>query len=320
MQRVAFPEGGQVQFLSLVFSVTNLSVEEVASICGVHPRTIRDWRRGKYRISPSAAKKLTELSGVTLPDGVQVVNRYEHLKRFSSLGGKRRQELYGTPKNLLKHKKWIRKIRRPDYNQKLAEFFGIVLGDGCITHGQVGISVNSKTDRDYALYIKNLLWELFEVPATLNDYSEKAKSARNCIVVLASSLNLVRFLLEHGLIKGNKVKQQVAVPVWIHNNVELSKACMRGLIDTDGTVFVNDHWVGGYHYQNIELSFSNRSLPLLDFVEQTLAHLNFTPRRYGKKCVNLRKEPEVERYFKEVGTNNPKHQLRFDQFVKHKSN
>lgn len=39
--------------------------------------------------------------------------------------------------------------------------------------------------------------------------------------------------------KGSKMNQQIAVPKWILNNKEYSKSCLRGLFETDGSVYMD---------------------------------------------------------------------------------
>ena len=49
----------------------------------------------------------------------------------------------------------------PKKSEDLAEFIGIMLGDGGLTHFQCTIYLNSQKERSYAKYIKNLIKKLF---------------------------------------------------------------------------------------------------------------------------------------------------------------
>ena len=147
------------------------------------------------------------------------------------LGGLRRIELYGNPgtpegrskggkksiglfhKNPILAKRLgfiIRKdIRYPVKSTELAEFIGIMLGDGGLPgNHQITISFNNKTDREFAIYIDGIIKRLFSV----NYYIHKRKDSNGADIVVSSS-NLVDFLQKQGLVKGNKVKNQIGIPV-----------------------------------------------------------------------------------------------------------
>ena len=89
--------------------------------------------------------------------------------------------------------------------------------------------------------------------------------------------------------------------------MEYSAACLRGLMDTDGGVFLHKYRVNGKIYSYKKICFTNRSVPLLDFVEETLLRLGFNPKKILKvenKKVWLYNSNEVEEYLGLVGTSN----------------
>jgi hypothetical protein len=105
----------------------------------------------------------------------------------------------------------------------------------------------------------------------------------------------------------NKAKQQVDAPDWIKNNKEYSIACLRGLMDTDGGVFLHKYKVHGKQYSYKKISFTNKSTPLILFVFEILRVLGFTPKLRDTleiKRVWLYNEHEVNRYLEVVGTSN----------------
>lgn len=128
----------------------------------------------------------------------------------------------------------IRKnIRYPEKSVDLAELFGVILGDGGLPgNHQLIISFNNKTDRAYSLYLNSLLLRLFSINGNIQHRKDN-----NGADIVVSSSNLVDFLLREGLQFGNKVKNQVGVPAWIRKNPEYAKACVRGLMDTDGSFY-----------------------------------------------------------------------------------
>jgi intein/homing endonuclease len=57
------------------------------------------------------------------------------------------------------------------------------------------------------------------------------------IILSKQSKNLVFTLEEIGLKAGNKSKNRTSIPNWILKDKQYSIACIRGLIDTDGSVY-----------------------------------------------------------------------------------
>lgn len=203
--------------------------------------------------------------------------------------------------NPLIWKKYVNSITQPKESEKLAEFIGIVLGDGGLSRFQCFIYLNSDTDKDYAIYVAKLITELFSLLPTIIKH-KKYKLLR----VSVSSVNMIEYLLQKGLRLGNKVRLQVEVPVWIWSKSEYIKACIRGLIDTDGCFAIHKHTVNGKAYSYPKIAFTNSSLPILDFVYQGLKRLGFTPYKYLNKKIWLYNQREVRRYLDEVGTRNYK--------------
>ncbi len=95
---------------------------------------------------------------------------------------------------------------------------------------------------------------------------------------------------------------------WIKENKNFSLACIRGLVDTDGSVFRHTYRVKGTIYEYKKLAFSNSSLPLINFVYSELIACNIRARKAQQnKNVRIDSIDDMARYFKYVGTHNPKH-------------
>ena len=205
------------------------------------------------------------------------------------------------------------KTRNPEFSEDLAEFIGIILGDGCINKNQVGISLNSKDDKEYALYIVKLVEKLFK-------YEPSSKVIRNCVIlILISRVNIVNFLCTIGMYKGDKVRQQVEVPQWIKDNQNYRKSCVRGLMDTDGCIYVDKHFIRNKLYKHLGLNFTNRSIPLLNFTKQVMIEQGFHPTISSPKAVVLRREEEIISYMEEIGSSNPKILNKFEVFIQEKA-
>lgn len=298
-----------------------MSTDELAKISGIHPRSFRDWRREKLTVSLEAAKRFCQLFAVNLPEEAGVmVERWKRAKKEASRkGGISRFKKHGSPgtpegrrkggmmsvanlqKNGIIPKVKIYKLPL-GLNEELAEYVGIMLGDGGITNGQCTITLNRIEDGDYVKFVMRFTKALFgEEPKQMIRKDSKA------IVLYYNGFLLIRYLVSIGLKIGNKVKQQVDVPSWIKNSEQYRISCLRGLMDTDGGVFLHRYKVNKKEYRYKKISFSNRSVPLLIFVRDTLQSLGFTPKVIDKvenKKVWLYNMHEVERYLQVVKTNN----------------
>lgn len=199
-------------------------------------------------------------------------------------------------------------IRRPRRSKELAEFIGIVLGDGGITARQVTVTLHRYDDKEYSAFVVKLIRELFSVPVSI--YYKKKAAANNFVV---SRTELVDFCTEKlGLRKGNKVKQQVDVPDWIKRSKGHRIACARGLVDTDGSVFTHRYTIGGKEYAYKKLSFNNSSCPLVNFVFTVFQEVGLHPRfAKGGKEVRLDSVLDMQKYFRAIGSHNPKHLRRY---------
>lgn len=226
-----------------------------------------------------------------------------------SKGGKTTVKLFQKNPDLAKSSGFtVRKdIASPKKSENLAEFIGAMLGDGSLrSKYQCTLSFNHQTDLKYAQYIQQLLKSLFLLESFIC-FSKKHAGAD----IVVSSCSLIDFFNKQGIPLGNKVKNQVAVPAWIYRNLRYRVACLRGLMDTDGGVYLHSYKAGGKSYSYLKICFTNCSEPLLAFVLETLSLLNIKAYLKGYH-VSIYSRFDVKEYFKSVGTSNPKHLNRFN--------
>jgi len=324
-KRVFFPKGKQNKLINRI--LLKITLKDAAKICNLSERTIRDWYREKFSMDIESLRKLSKKTDISIPSNIKLKNRYWYVHSGSSAGGKAVLKKYGriggNPE--YRKKKWrewwekegkfnyypfigvTKPISKPRYSQDLAEFIGIVLGDGGITQYQVTFTLHSEDDKEYGKFVIHLTKKLFNVPVSI--YLNKKYSATNYVV---SRKELVEFLTKKiGLKIGNKISQQIDIPLWIKNNKNYSIACLRGLIDTDGCVFTHRYKVNNKIYSYKKLSFTSLSKPLLLSAHKILKDIRLSPRLAGKKDVRLDSIKDMKRYFQLIGSHNPKHLKRY---------
>lgn len=202
-------------------------------------------------------------------------------------------------------------VHLPTYSEMLAEFTGIMLGDGGITHNQLTITLNKDDDREYILFVVHLLNTLFKAPVG-KLVREKYHIKRLAI----SRSRLVQFChTDLELPIGNKLAGDLHIPQWIMKSKRYQQACLKGLIDTDGCIYAERHYYKNRIYQYPRLNLVSLSPRLRCEVRQVFHNLGFSGIIRNSRCVQLEKNEEIARYFKVIGTNNPKHRLRYTKIL-----
>jgi hypothetical protein len=192
-------------------------------------------------------------------------------------------------------------VRLPGPSVELAEFFGIMMGDGGINNNwQANIALNSDKDSDYVQYVRQLVVHLFGIaPRIMQRKNEKV------VIVSLASTTLVDYLVANGLCRGNKIRQGLQIPSWILRSTDFTKACVRGLIDTDGCLYIHRHSVRGRTYQNIGLCFSTHAPQLMLQMQALFVEFGLIPHISNRgRNLRLYKAQAIERYLELVGTNN----------------
>lgn len=293
---------------------------------GVAARTLWDWRNGVYSFPLEVAKRIEEKYGVALPEGAVVRAESDVKSRAGRKGAIARNKKYGNPGTLEGRRKGGRRSLVTHRNRgvgfrlrksfpkitesaKLAEFLGIMLGDGGTTKTQIRISLNSRDDRPYSQHVRQLMHELFsEFPSILN-------RRRNTLEIVLSGKELVEKLNKKGLVIGNKIEQGASVPNWVFKKRSWILGVLRGLFDTDGSIYLDKHTIKGQAYSSVCVALTSYSRNLLDDICKSLFLLGFSPTTSTKNSVLVRKQNEVVKFFRKINPANKKHQKRFREFM-----
>jgi len=328
-KRVIFPSGGQRRFLLKTANKLKLSWSGLAKKLGVQKRTFYNWRKEKYSTPLSVIQKISRITNLTIPKGIETRQPFWSTKKAGKIAGKLVYQRYGIvggdPE--YRKKKWYewwgkegknnpklittsKNIQEPIFSEELAEFAGIIIGDGGVTKRQVAVTLNYKTDRPYSIFVKNLIKKLFKTEIGI--FYRKDYSTINIVV---SRTRLVAFCKSIGLKVGNKLKQNLDIPEWIKGNRNLEISCIRGLVDTDGCIFDECHKIKGKKYCYPRLAFTSYSKQLCFSVFKIFEKLGFTPKIRNKRNVQLENRKDIIRYFYLINTHNPHHRKRFKLFT-----
>lgn len=327
-KRVFFPPGKQRLFLSTARESLKLSWSQFAEKVGAHKRTLNDWRREKYSTPLKIVLKISRLTNTEVPKDMKIREPFWYVRKGAKIGAKlgtitclrKYGRIGGDPE--YRKKKWYewweregkykydfigtcKSIRKPNYSKNLAEFVGIMIGDGGITKYQVTVSLNSRTDKPYIIFVANLIRKLFGVKPRF--YKKRGLE----MSITVSRTSLVLFCKSIGLKIGNKLKQNLDIPEWIMKRSSFRISCMRGLMDTDGCFFNECHKINKKIYCYPRLAFSSNSKQLRSSVIKILKGLNLSPRIRSKRNVQLENKEDIVKYFDLIGTSNPKHKRKF---------
>ncbi len=197
-------------------------------------------------------------------------------------------------------------IKKP--SKDLAELIGIILGDGNLWvkpggYHYVRICGDNKRDKEYLeKYVYSLIYRLFGVKMR---FFESKRS--NALYLVKGSRDMVFTLNKFGIPSGNKLKNNVSIPSWILNSKEYTRACIRGLMDTDGSVTP----ITGRDYPYIWFSCNIENLRksfdiAMKNLEFKTSKWNIREGHAAEKYIGNKED--IARFLKEIGFHNPKHQ------------
>ena len=161
-----------------------------------------------------------------------------------------------------------RRIKFPSKNKSLAEFFGIITGDGYIGQyklsnrivSNIEISGNKIKDLDYMKdFVSSLIEELFNIRPNIY-----LRETDNTIRIIIYSKGIFIFLKNLGFPIGDK--GNIIPPKWIVDNSEFLRVFVRGFFDTDGNLCFKNK----YNKKYPVLSLASKSNDLLESIQKYL--------------------------------------------------
>tara|TARA_Y100000310_G_scaffold298168_1_gene331825 strand:- start:592 stop:1506 length:915 start_codon:yes stop_codon:yes gene_type:complete len=208
----------------------------------------------------------------------------------------------------------------PKESEKLAELFGAIIGDGHVNKLRIGkkirnysivIAGDSRNDVDYmSNYLPNLFFKLFGEKGSLAYSKDK-----NVIYTKIFGKRIIEFVENKGIFSGNKKENSQSIPKWILKNDKYLRACLRGLIDTDGCIYYISK-----NNRNLRISFTSYIPKLLNEVRESFIKLGFHPSKIiVNKNICLSRKEEIKKFLNEIGFSNDKHLKRLQNLIKNAS-
>lgn len=204
---------------------------------------------------------------------------------------------------------------------QMAEFFGIMTGDGCLSNTGKGKGSGNKywiyicghkiDDRKHYGHIKNLLKDIFNKETKICE-----RKKENAIFIRFSDKSIFQNLVRLGFPIGKKY-DKLNVPAWICNKKKNFIYFLRGLFDTDGSFVLSKQHREIPYYPRIEIVTKSRYL-----AEKVKELIN----KLGIRCsLNRKKEyfrlevagnTNCSNWMKIIGTKNKKHLTKYNTFLK----
>jgi len=190
-------------------------------------------------------------------------------------------------KNFGKHA-FTQPIKKIKINKDIAELIGIILGDGNIHNNTMKIAFDRR-NQHYLNYVGDLFNKIFGIKLKQTSYSKNNVDYLHCNNIL-----VIEELLKLGLKRGNKIINQTGIPNWIKQNKAYSKACTRGLIDTDGCIYKCKRENQTY------IKFTNFNQQLLDDFKELVENLDYHFAKANKNNWCLYRKSEVANFIKDI--------------------
>lgn len=191
---------------------------------------------------------------------------------------------------------WREKMRKigkikseyPEFvkNGELAEFIGVILGDGNIYKFPRTESLSLFSNSNNPGFIErysNMFENIFHKKPTVSK-----RKHMNCVKITIYEKNISKRL---GIPPGARIKKKISIPDWILLNRNFIVRYLRGLYEAEGCLSIHKP-TGTY-----KLFFSNRNKSLLNNVFYLVKKLGFHP--HIRYCdVQLSRKDEVNKLMK----------------------
>lgn len=307
MRRIHFETGQQKALIIYAMQVKKINLLNLAYNLNIPYDTLKKYKQEKFKLPEEIFSRLCKIAKIN-PLSLKFSYLPENwgASRAGKLGIAAMNIKYKDKISEWRRKAYIKsvfnntkQIKLPSLNEELSEFIGICLGDGTLTPYFVRISGDSRYDLLFFKYISKIIKNNF-------DLDSKISKNNNTLYITIRSKKLCDFLHDnYNLPFGDKILHKAAIPPDIFKNRDFFIPCLRGLIDTDGSLSRRDRYGSQFC-----LHFCSHNPLLLKQVIKIGYSLGIFS--YSSACgTGTNSWRLILKYFKLVGSSNPKHIIRF---------
>lgn len=190
-------------------------------------------------------------------------------------------------------------------NNELLEFYGVLLGDGCISRykndGRIRYAIridgNSLTDEEYYIYLKTLIKNILG-----KEVSIRHRNDCNGLFIMFHDFKFAKFLHDKFCFPYGK-KGFMTIPKEFLRKRVLVNSILRGFFDTDGCIYFTKNNSSERNYPIIELSTHNPKL--LNQFKKILESKGFNVVfSHAKDSIKLHGKSNVMKWMSGIGSNN----------------
>lgn len=206
-------------------------------------------------------------------------------------------------------------------NEKLAEFYGALLGDGCLSQYFTKCDQRTRYCVQLTGHVHDLeYYETVLQPTIRNTFgiSGTIRSRRGTQAIIFNILNKSAFAFFHDLGMPIGKKHELAIPAAILQNPQFTAACVRGIFNTDGSVYrrYSKQYAGHtkvYAYQVIQFKMNTRVLlqQLSDYLQSNGIRVNRIIRDRASSVLRVTHQPSMHAFMTLIQTPHRYHRERY---------
>jgi len=185
-----------------------------------------------------------------------------------------------------------------DFNNNLAYVVGVAIGDGNLSNPNGrAVRLRVSCDNKYPKIIERIKKAVQQLlPTNKVSMVDHYKNGGTWCDISCYSNKWEDFLGWKAK-GGSKYKQRVSVPVWIRTNKKYTISCLRGLFETDGSIYSDR----GYIMANFVTIIPELACDVVSMIKD----LGFQPRKYTIKTrtkvrYNIRVSKNVNEFIKTI--------------------
>ncbi len=174
-----------------------------------------------------------------------------------------------------------------------AYIIGVALGDGNLSNpNKRAVRLRISCDKKYPQLIEHIQ---NTIRLLLPDNKISLANSQGCVDITCYSNHWPTVL---GWVPGSKASQQVVIPKWIIENKKFSIECLRGLLQTDGSIY-NDRGYLMINFTNILPQLSIQVFNIIMDLGYTVHLYHINKDKYGEKYV-VRISKDVHKFIEEI--------------------